>query len=69
MTQIALPNPLITPTYIQPEYLLFAYAILDKLRGIILLLSSVIILYISKISKMNKILKSNSFYPINQIIC
>jgi ubiquinol-cytochrome c reductase cytochrome b subunit len=64
-------NPLVTPTHIQPEwYFLFAYAILrsipNKLGGIIALLSSILVLYTLKWIKYH--IKSNAFYPLNQII-
>jgi len=64
-------NALVTPTHIQPEwYFLFAYAILrsipNKLGGVIALLSSILILYSLKWTKCH--IKSNSFYPVNQII-
>jgi len=63
-------NLLVTPTHIQPEwYFLFAYAILrsipNKLGGMIALLSSILILYTLK---WIKYIKSNTFYPINQLI-
>ncbi|RLU14643.1 cob (mitochondrion) [Ooceraea biroi] len=64
-------NPMITPTHIQPEwYFLFAYAILrsipNKLGGVLALLSSIFILYFLPETKSK--MKSNSFYPLNQIL-
>nr|UFX34262.1 cytochrome b [Kozhantshikovia vernalis] len=64
-------NPLVTPTHIQPEwYFLFAYAILrsipNKLGGVIALFMSISILIILPFT-FNKKIKSNKFYPINQI--
>lgn len=64
-------NPLITPIHIQPEwYFLFAYAILrsvpNKLGGVLALLWSIIILYTLKWTAYK--IKSNAFYPINQIL-
>lgn len=67
-----LANPLITPTHIKPEwYFLWLYAILrsipNKLGGVIALFLALIILFTLPISSIAKI-KTNSFYPINQII-
>lgn len=64
-------NPIVTPTHIQPEwYFLFAYAILrsipNKLGGILALLRSILILYRLKWTSYK--IKSNSFYPFNQIL-
>lgn len=65
-------NPINTPTHIKPEwYFLFAYSILrcipNKLGGVIALLLSILILFIIPILIKYKI-KSNKFYPINQLI-
>nr|ALO70617.1 cytochrome b [Halyzia sedecimguttata] len=65
-------NPLSTPVHIQPEwYFLFAYAILrsipNKLGGVIALVMSIAILYfIPFINK--KMMKNNSFYPMNKTL-
>nr|QID03257.1 cytochrome b [Homidia socia] len=64
-------NPLVTPVHIQPEwYFLFAYAILrsipNKLGGAVALVASILILLILPFSQKNMI-RSSSFYPINQI--
>nr|AZL93242.1 cytochrome b [Exallonyx sp. ZJUH_2016014] len=64
-------NPFITPIHIQPEwYFLFAYTILratpNKLGGVIALLSSILILSIMPILKLNN-MKSLKFYPLTQI--
>lgn len=64
-------NPLTTPTHIQPEwYFLFAYAILrsipNKLGGILALFRSILILYTLKWTTYK--IKSNTFYPLNQIL-
>lgn len=63
-------NPLNSPPHIQPEwYYLFAYAILrsipNKLGGVIALILSIIILYITPILPQKKILSSH-FYILNQ---
>nr|YP_009236740.1 cytochrome b [Acraea poggei]AMJ17198.1 cytochrome b [Acraea poggei] len=65
-------NPMITPPHIQPEwYFLFAYAILrsipNKLGGIIALAMSIFILFTLPFNYKKKI-KSNQFYPLNQIL-
>nr|YP_009947905.1 cytochrome b [Aclees cribratus]QOH97073.1 cytochrome b [Aclees cribratus]QZI85928.1 cytochrome b [Aclees taiwanensis] len=65
-------NPLVTPVHIQPEwYFLFAYAILrsipNKLGGVIALVLSIAILYLSPfINKKNY--QSTQFYPMNKIM-
>lgn len=64
-------NPMVTPTHIQPEwYFLFAYAILrsipNKLGGVIALIASILILYNHKWTRYHY--KTNSFYPINQLL-
>lgn len=64
-------NSLITPMHIQPEwYFLYAYAILrsipNKLGGVLALIRSIIIFYTLR-WKSYKI-KSNTYYPINQIL-
>nr|UGW52804.1 cytochrome b [Isocladus armatus] len=65
-------NPLSTPPHIQPEwYYLFAYAILrsipHKLGGVISLVASIALLYILPLTS-KKAMRSNSFYPLNQIL-
>lgn len=65
-------NPLRTPPHIQPEwYYLFAYAILrsipHKLGGVVSLVASISLLYILPITR-KKNIRSNSFYPVNQIL-
>nr|AXS66059.1 cytochrome b [Cucujoidea sp. 42 KM-2017] len=65
-------NPLVTPVHIQPEwYFLFAYAILrsipNKLGGVIALVLSILILVILPFTN-KKMMKSNSFYPINKLL-
>nr|DAB41856.1 TPA_asm: cytochrome b [Elliptio complanata] len=65
-------NPLSTPVHIQPEwYFLFAYAILrsipNKLGGVIALVMSILILILMPLTHLN-IMRSNSFYPVNQIL-
>nr|YP_009353592.1 cytochrome b [Curculio davidi]AQX92146.1 cytochrome b [Curculio davidi] len=65
-------NPLVTPIHIQPEwYFLFAYAILrsipNKLGGVIALVLSIAILYISPFINKKKF-QSMQFYPINKIL-
>nr|AXS65238.1 cytochrome b [Curculionoidea sp. 18 KM-2017] len=65
-------NPLVTPIHIQPEwYFLFAYAILrsipNKLGGVIALILSIAILYISPFINKKKFL-SIQFYPLNKIL-
>nr|YP_010944520.1 cytochrome b [Chilocorus rubidus]WMB96361.1 cytochrome b [Chilocorus rubidus] len=65
-------NPLVTPVHIQPEwYFLFAYTILrsipSKLGGVIALIMSILILMILPFSNL-KMMKSNSFYPINKFM-
>nr|YP_009236565.1 cytochrome b [Lepidodesma languilati]AMH85889.1 cytochrome b [Lepidodesma languilati] len=65
-------NPLSTPVHIQPEwYFLFAYAILrsipNKLGGVIALLMSILILIFMPMLHYNT-MRSNSFYPMNQIL-
>nr|AFU50145.1 cytochrome b [Arescus labiatus] len=64
-------NPLVTPLHIQPEwYFLFAYAMLrsipNKLGGVLILLSSIMILYLLPL--MNMYMLSNKFYPINKLL-
>nr|YP_010279295.1 cytochrome b [Tetrapedia diversipes]UKG21064.1 cytochrome b [Tetrapedia diversipes] len=63
-------NPMVTPPHIKPEwYFLFAYSILrsinNKLGGVILLISSILILFILPLYK-NYMMKTNMFYPLNQ---
>nr|QNP10069.1 cytochrome b [Ochthebius peisonis] len=65
-------NPLVTPVHIQPEwYFLFAYAILrsipNKLGGVIALVMSIAILLLLPFMN-NKMMQSNTFYPINKIL-
>nr|YP_010936426.1 cytochrome b [Curculio bimaculatus]WKW54879.1 cytochrome b [Curculio bimaculatus] len=65
-------NPLVTPIHIQPEwYFLFAYAILrsipNKLGGVIALVLSISILYISPFINKKKY-QSMQFYPVNKIL-
>nr|DAB41894.1 TPA_asm: cytochrome b [Uniomerus tetralasmus] len=65
-------NPLSTPVHIQPEwYFLFAYAILrsipNKLGGVIALVLSILILILMPLTHTN-IMRSNSFYPFNQLL-
>nr|YP_011010710.1 cytochrome b [Lepidodesma aligera]WPW47600.1 cytochrome b [Lepidodesma aligera] len=65
-------NPLSTPVHIQPEwYFLFAYAILrsipNKLGGVIALLMSILILMFMPMLHYNT-MRSNSFYPMSQIL-
>nr|YP_010148814.1 cytochrome b [Anodonta nuttalliana]QQV69705.1 cytochrome b [Anodonta nuttalliana] len=65
-------NPLSTPPHIQPEwYFLFAYAILrsipNKLGGVIALLMSILILIFLPIMHSNT-MRSNTFYPVSQIL-
>lgn len=65
-------NPLSTPVHIQPEwYFLFAYAILrsipNKLGGVIALVISILILVILPFTNI-KIIQTNTFYPINNLI-
>nr|YP_010567861.1 cytochrome b [Lampsilis cardium]UZC55528.1 cytochrome b [Lampsilis cardium] len=65
-------NPLSTPVHIQPEwYFLFAYAILrsipNKLGGVIALVMSILILIFMPLTHLNN-MRSNSFYPLNQIL-
>nr|YP_009645777.1 cytochrome b [Schistodesmus lampreyanus]QBS54502.1 cytochrome b [Schistodesmus lampreyanus] len=65
-------NPLSTPVHIQPEwYFLFAYAILrsipNKLGGVMALLMSILILILMPMLHYN-IMRSNSFYPMNQTL-
>lgn len=65
-------NPLNSPLHIQPEwYYLFAYAILrsipHKLRGVIALASSILILYILPYTH-KKHFKPLQFYPLNQLL-
>nr|ARH54141.1 cytochrome b [Bradybatus kellneri] len=65
-------NPLVTPVHIQPEwYFLFAYAILrsipNKLGGVIALILSIAILYISPFINKKKY-QSTQFYPLNKIM-
>lgn len=64
-------NPLVTPIHIQPEwYFLFAYTILrsipNKLRGVIALIFSILILITLRFLKLRNF-QSLQFYPINQI--
>lgn len=64
-------NPIITPIHIQPEwYFLFAYTILrsipNKLRGVIALLMSILILLIIPLLNTSKFQRIH-IYPINQI--
>nr|AXS65602.1 cytochrome b [Cucujoidea sp. 34 KM-2017] len=63
-------NPLVTPVHIQPEwYFLFAYSILrsipNKLGGVIALILSIAILYITPFINTKKMM-SLQFYPINK---
>ena len=63
-------NPLVTPLHIQPEwYFLFAYAILrsipNKLGGVIALLASILILFITPLMHISKN-KAKSFRPASQ---
>nr|YP_010148080.1 cytochrome b [Potamilus streckersoni]QQV68437.1 cytochrome b [Potamilus streckersoni]UUA64269.1 cytochrome b [Potamilus streckersoni] len=65
-------NPLSTPVHIQPEwYFLFAYAILrsipNKLGGVIALIMSILTLILMPLTHLNS-MRSNSFYPLNQIL-
>nr|WPS67098.1 cytochrome b [Bradybatus sp.] len=65
-------NPLVTPIHIQPEwYFLFAYAILrsipNKLGGVVALILSIAILYISPFINKKKY-QSTQFYPLNKIM-
>nr|YP_009127070.1 cytochrome b [Anodonta arcaeformis]AHJ59885.1 cytochrome b [Anodonta arcaeformis] len=65
-------NPLSTPVHIQPEwYFLFAYAILrsipNKLGGVIALLMSILMLIFMPMLHYNT-MRSNSFYPVSQIL-
>nr|AYQ18992.1 cytochrome b [Lampyridae sp. 2 ACP-2013] len=64
-------DPLVTPAHIKPEwYFLFAYAILrsipNKLGGVIALFMSIMIMVIMPMYK--KMMKSNSFYPLNKML-
>lgn len=64
-------NPLTTPIHIQPEwYFLFAYAILrsipNKLGGVLALIRSILILY--PLTWTSYKIKTNTFYPLNQIL-
>lgn len=64
-------NPLVTPPHIQPEwYFLFAYTILrsmpNKLGGVLALIISILILYTYLFTHYK--IKTNKFYPVNQII-
>jgi len=63
-------NSLVTPASIVPEfYLLFAYAILksipNKLGGILGLAASIIILFVTPITRTSQI-RSNRFKPISR---
>ena len=65
-------NPLVTPIHIQPEwYFLFAYAILrripNKLGGVVALVLSIAILYVSPFVNKKKYQRTQ-FYPLNKII-
>nr|AYN50433.1 cytochrome b [Ceratopus sp. CG351] len=65
-------NPLVTPVHIQPEwYFLFAYAILrsipNKLGGVIALVASIAILYLSPFINKKKY-QSTQFYPLNKLL-
>nr|UZZ44141.1 cytochrome b [Marilia sp. XG-2021] len=65
-------NPMVTPIHIQPEwYFLFAYTILrsipNKLGGVIALVMSILILFITPFT-FNKSLKGNQFFLINKIL-
>nr|BCV68744.1 cytochrome b [Beringiana fukuharai] len=65
-------NPLSTPVHIQPEwYFLFAYAILrsipNKLGGVVALLMSILILIFMPALHHN-VMRSNSLYPLSQIL-
>nr|ARH53764.1 cytochrome b [Carpelimus fuliginosus] len=65
-------NPLSTPVHIQPEwYFLFAYAILrsipNKLGGVMALVMSILILIILPFTNI-KMMQSNTFYPINNLM-
>nr|YP_010933582.1 cytochrome b [Ptychadena anchietae]WKT09025.1 cytochrome b [Ptychadena anchietae] len=64
-------NPLVTPPHIKPEwYFLFAYAILrsipNKLGGVLALLFSILILFLSPISHTSK-LRSLMFRPLAKL--
>nr|CTP93718.1 cytochrome b [Pseudoniphargus gorbeanus] len=65
-------NTAVTPQHIQPEwYFLFAYAILrsipNKLGGVIALMLSVTILYITPFTHLSNF-KSLSLYPLNKLM-
>nr|YP_009024482.1 cytochrome b [Margaritifera dahurica]AGZ13309.1 cytochrome b [Margaritifera dahurica] len=65
-------NPLSTPIHIQPEwYFLFAYAILrsipNKLGGVIALVMSILILIMIPLTHKN-LMRSTTFYPLNQLL-
>lgn len=67
-----LANPIITPEHIKPEwYFLFAYAILrsipNKLGGVIILLTSILILITLPFSNV-RIINSCKFYFINKFL-
>nr|AEF79861.1 cytochrome b [Takydromus septentrionalis]AEF79862.1 cytochrome b [Takydromus septentrionalis]AEF79863.1 cytochrome b [Takydromus septentrionalis]AEF79864.1 cytochrome b [Takydromus septentrionalis] len=65
-------NPLVTPPHIKPEwYFLFAYAILrsipNKLGGVLALLFSILILFITPFTHLSK-QRTMSFRPLSQIL-
>lgn len=65
-------NPSVTPNHIQPEwYFLFAYAILrsipNKLGGVIALIFSVAILYLTP-TLGGGLKKSSMFYPVSKVL-
>lgn len=62
---------MVTPIHIQPEwYFLFAYTILrsipNKLRGVVALLSSILVLILLPLIYKSKF-QGLEFYPINQL--
>lgn len=66
-------NSIVTPVHIQPEwYFLFAYTILrsipDKLRGVIALLCSILVLYLLPFLNKKNYFQGLLFYPLGQII-
>lgn len=66
-------NSIVTPVHIQPEwYFLFAYTILrsipDKLRGVIALLCSILVLYFLPILNNKNYFQGLLFYPLGQRI-
>nr|UBD07389.1 cytochrome b [Synapturanus sp. QCAZ 59998] len=65
-------NPLVTPPHIQPEwYFLFAYSILrsipNKLGGVLMLLSSILILLLIPVTNPSK-QRSTMFRPLTKIL-